>query len=182
MHFVFNARSACSSNLAYCLTLWIGGRNNFCVMMALGILLMTGFYLLVVCLFASSCQSSTAHSLWLLQDWQLVQWWALFTVFLPPPLSSLSLSLSLATIYSKLEGEGHRLIYRHYATLYFVFCVDSAESQLGILDLIQVSYVWGKREREREDEGKGERMGRKGINVCCSCLFITCTVRVYRCL
>ncbi|CAB1319340.1 unnamed protein product [Coregonus sp. 'balchen'] len=26
----------------------------------------------------------------------------------------------------------------HYATLYFVFCVDSSESELGILDLIQV--------------------------------------------
>ncbi|KAM6308331.1 AP-3 complex subunit sigma-2 [Aegotheles albertisi] len=32
----------------------------------------------------------------------------------------------------------HKLIYRHYATLYFVFCVDSSESELGILDLIQV--------------------------------------------
>lgn len=32
-----------------------------------------------------------------------------------------------------------RIIYRHYATLYFVFCVDEAESELGILDLIQVS-------------------------------------------
>lgn len=31
-----------------------------------------------------------------------------------------------------------RLIYRHYATLYFIFCVDSSESELGILDLIQV--------------------------------------------
>ena len=39
---------------------------------------------------------------------------------------------------SKLGDGGHRLIYRHYATLYFVFCVDAAESQLGILDLIQV--------------------------------------------
>ena len=29
-------------------------------------------------------------------------------------------------------------MYRHYATLYFVFCVDSSESELGILDLIQV--------------------------------------------
>ncbi|CAH8615869.1 unnamed protein product [Dicrocoelium dendriticum] len=35
-------------------------------------------------------------------------------------------------------GEDYRLIYRHYATLYFVFCVDSSESELGILDLIQV--------------------------------------------
>eukprot|EP01147_Barroeca_monosierra_P007487 gene7487-9796_t len=30
-----------------------------------------------------------------------------------------------------------RLVYRHYATLYFVFAVDSSESELGILDLIQ---------------------------------------------
>ena len=29
-------------------------------------------------------------------------------------------------------------MYRHYATLYFVFAVDSSESELGILDLIQV--------------------------------------------
>lgn len=31
-----------------------------------------------------------------------------------------------------------KLIYRHYATLYFVFAVDQQESDLGILDLIQV--------------------------------------------
>ncbi|GAA5980983.1 hypothetical protein JCM10908_003940 [Rhodotorula pacifica] len=31
-----------------------------------------------------------------------------------------------------------RVIYRHYATLYFVFVVDQSESELGILDLIQV--------------------------------------------
>lgn len=31
-----------------------------------------------------------------------------------------------------------KLIYRHYATLYFCFCVDRQESDLGILDLIQV--------------------------------------------
>ena len=30
------------------------------------------------------------------------------------------------------------MIYRHYATLYFVFAVDQQESDLGILDLIQV--------------------------------------------
>eukprot|EP01118_Nematostelium_gracile_P001400 TRINITY_DN11431_c0_g1_i1.p1 TRINITY_DN11431_c0_g1~~TRINITY_DN11431_c0_g1_i1.p1 ORF type:complete len:171 (-),score=41.14 TRINITY_DN11431_c0_g1_i1:89-601(-) len=30
-----------------------------------------------------------------------------------------------------------RIIYRHYATLYFIFVVDSSESELGILDLIQ---------------------------------------------
>ena len=31
-----------------------------------------------------------------------------------------------------------KIIYRHYATLYFVFVVDESESELGILDLIQV--------------------------------------------
>jgi len=36
------------------------------------------------------------------------------------------------------QEEVLRIIYRHYATLYFVFCVDEAESELGILDLIQV--------------------------------------------
>jgi len=34
-------------------------------------------------------------------------------------------------------GRDTKLIYRHYATLYFVFVVDSSESELGILDLIQ---------------------------------------------
>lgn len=37
-------------------------------------------------------------------------------------------------------GEEFRVIYRHYATLYFVFIVDQSESELGILDLIQVSF------------------------------------------
>lgn len=35
-------------------------------------------------------------------------------------------------------GDHIKLIYRHYATLYFVFAVDAQESDLGILDLIQV--------------------------------------------
>jgi AP-3 complex subunit sigma len=35
-------------------------------------------------------------------------------------------------------GDDTKLIYRHYATLYFVFIVDKSESELGILDLIQV--------------------------------------------
>lgn len=39
---------------------------------------------------------------------------------------------------SLIGGSDYKLIYRHYATLYFVFCVDSSESELGILDLIQV--------------------------------------------
>lgn len=35
-------------------------------------------------------------------------------------------------------GDTTKIIYRHYATLYFIFAVDSQESDLGILDLIQV--------------------------------------------
>jgi len=31
-----------------------------------------------------------------------------------------------------------KLIYRHYATLFFIFLVDQSESELGMLDLIQV--------------------------------------------
>ena len=51
----------------------------------------------------------------------------------PPPESRVSL-----TTRSLIGGSDYKLIYRHYATLYFVFCVDSSESELGILDLIQV--------------------------------------------
>ncbi|CCM01627.1 uncharacterized protein FIBRA_03688 [Fibroporia radiculosa] len=36
------------------------------------------------------------------------------------------------------SAERPRVVYRSYATLFFVFVVDSAESELGILDLIQV--------------------------------------------
>lgn len=39
---------------------------------------------------------------------------------------------------SLIGGSDARLIYRHYATLFFVVAVDSSESELGILDLIQV--------------------------------------------
>jgi AP-3 complex subunit sigma len=39
---------------------------------------------------------------------------------------------------SEQWGSAVKLIYRHYATLYFVVAVDSSESELGILDLIQV--------------------------------------------
>jgi len=35
-------------------------------------------------------------------------------------------------------GKDSKIIYRHYATLFFMFVVDSSESELGILDLIQV--------------------------------------------
>lgn len=38
----------------------------------------------------------------------------------------------------KQWGPDTKIIYRQYATLYFVFWVDSSESELGILDLIHV--------------------------------------------
>lgn len=50
-----------------------------------------------------------------------------------------SICFPMCVCSSKLSGGDFRLIYRHYATLYFVFCVDYSESELGILDLIQVS-------------------------------------------
>lgn len=53
----------------------------------------------------------------------------------PPPPETLHLCLCLCSLFG---GSDYKLIYRHYATLYFVFCVDSSESELGILDLIQV--------------------------------------------
>jgi len=39
---------------------------------------------------------------------------------------------------SQTDSQDVRVVYRNYATLYFVFVVDGAESELGILDLIQV--------------------------------------------
>lgn len=35
-------------------------------------------------------------------------------------------------------GPNSRLVYKHYATLYFVFVYDHAENELAMLDLIQV--------------------------------------------
>ncbi|KMZ65008.1 putative AP-3 complex subunit sigma-1 [Zostera marina] len=35
-------------------------------------------------------------------------------------------------------GSGTQLVYKHYATLYFVFVFDNSENELAMLDLIQV--------------------------------------------
>lgn len=35
-------------------------------------------------------------------------------------------------------GPDSRLVYKHYATLYFVFVFDTSENELAVLDLIQV--------------------------------------------
>jgi len=49
----------------------------------------------------------------------------------------LQLSKRTESMCNFLEWEDDtKLIYRHYATLYFVFWVDSSESELAILDLI----------------------------------------------
>lgn len=52
--------------------------------------------------------------------------------------NSLIWRILITSFVSLIGGSDYKLIYRHYATLYFVFCVDSSESELGILDLIQV--------------------------------------------
>lgn len=54
--------------------------------------------------------------------------------------SSSVCSLRCASVGASLSvwGSDVKLIYRHYATLYFVFAVDQQESELGILDLVQV--------------------------------------------
>ncbi|OEH75862.1 AP-3 complex subunit sigma [Cyclospora cayetanensis] len=38
----------------------------------------------------------------------------------------------------ELFGPNHRIVYRHFATLFFIFVTDELESDLAILDLIQV--------------------------------------------
>ncbi|GAC97212.1 hypothetical protein PHSY_004797 [Pseudozyma hubeiensis SY62] len=73
------------------------------------------------------------------------------TALLPPPADAVGFSSSLnksktekdpsyssSSSSSSSSSDQLRVIYRHYATLYFVFVVDSSESELGILDLIQV--------------------------------------------
>lgn len=64
-----------------------------------------------------------------------------------------------------LGGQDTRVIYRHYATLYFVFVVDESESELGILDLIQVTQTsfllslppTPQNDRQQKGHGKRER-------------------------
>jgi AP-3 complex subunit sigma len=49
------------------------------------------------------------------------------------------LAAELNTGDASTDADGPlRVVYRNYATLYFVFVVDAAESELGVLDLIQV--------------------------------------------
>ncbi|KAF6766233.1 AP complex, mu/sigma subunit [Ephemerocybe angulata] len=62
----------------------------------------------------------------------------------PPGLCNFLDAPELEAFLGPKEGgsdERWRVVYRGYATLYFVFVVDSSESELGILDLIQVFNV-----------------------------------------
>ena len=45
---------------------------------------------------------------------------------------------SFVDVADLFEHPGARLVYRQYATLFFCFAIDGTESELGILDLIQV--------------------------------------------
>ncbi|XP_027622103.1 AP-3 complex subunit sigma-1-like [Tupaia chinensis] len=40
-----------------------------------------------------------------------------------------------------IGGSDNKPVYRHYTMLYFISCVDSSESELGILDLIHVHNI-----------------------------------------
>ncbi|KAI5588561.1 hypothetical protein BDE02_05G105800 [Populus trichocarpa] len=44
----------------------------------------------------------------------------------------------LAISWRLIQSLAHCLVYKHYATLYFVFVFDSSENELAMLDLIQV--------------------------------------------
>ncbi|XP_027919819.1 AP-3 complex subunit sigma isoform X2 [Vigna unguiculata] len=48
---------------------------------------------------------------------------------------------AIRNVFSDAEsifGPDSRLVYKHFATLYFVFIFDSSENELAMLDLIQV--------------------------------------------
>ncbi|KAI5809098.1 clathrin adaptor complex small chain [Peziza echinospora] len=54
---------------------------------------------------------------------------------LPPLLTSTHSAFSSG---SATDTDTIQIIYRHYATLFFILICDSAESELGLIDLIQV--------------------------------------------
>ncbi|PKA46896.1 AP-3 complex subunit sigma [Apostasia shenzhenica] len=53
-------------------------------------------------------------------------------------LSSRADNVSSFVQADKIFGQDTRLVYKHLATLYFVFVFDSSENELAMLDLIQV--------------------------------------------
>jgi hypothetical protein len=56
-------------------------------------------------------------------------------------LCTLKSEAPLTGLFPGPDADHCKLIYRHYATLYFIFVADSSESELGILDLIQVGLL-----------------------------------------
>ena len=76
---------------------------------------------------------------------------------------------------SKWFGKGARIVYRQYATLFFIFAIDASESELGILDLIQaraprlaphggtVERWAGRRVGSGEGSGEGRVRGVLGL-------------------
>nr|CUU00491.1 hypothetical transcript [Hymenolepis microstoma] len=42
---------------------------------------------------------------------------------------------------TQTKDSEYRVIYRQYSTIYIIFCVDLSESELGVLDLIQVHFL-----------------------------------------
>ncbi|VDO06182.1 unnamed protein product [Rodentolepis nana] len=40
--------------------------------------------------------------------------------------------------FLEIKDSEYRVIYRQYSTIYVIFCIDLSESELGVLDLIQV--------------------------------------------
>ena len=78
---------------------------------------------------------------------------------------------------SKWFGKGARIVYRQYATLFFIFAIDASESELGILDLIQaraprlaphgatVERWAGRRVGPGEGLGEGSGVGRDRVTV-----------------
>ncbi|KAL0924917.1 hypothetical protein M5K25_005777 [Dendrobium thyrsiflorum] len=57
---------------------------------------------------------------------------------LPPVLSSRADNVSNFVKTDAIFGQDTRVVYKHLATLYFVFVFDSSENELAMLDLIQV--------------------------------------------
>jgi hypothetical protein len=57
------------------------------------------------------------------------------------------------------DGDGWLLVWRNYATLYFVCVVDGSESPLGILDLIQVRACRVSGEAATESRGETKKLG-----------------------
>ncbi|KAL3723842.1 hypothetical protein ACJRO7_035935 [Eucalyptus globulus] len=71
-------------------------------------------------------------------DYELAGFAKLRLLLLSAALSSRAENVSNFVEADAIFGLDSRLVYKHYATLYFVFVFDSSENELAMLDLIQV--------------------------------------------